>query len=58
VSVANTLRQSGYTESLSAFGYADGRFKYLPDFPDAERRALGRRVDIVVMPTIGRADEE
>ena len=58
VSVADTLRQSGYTENLSAFGYADGRFSYLPDLPDQERRALGRRVDIVVMPTIGRTDEE
>ena len=58
ISVANTLRQSGYTESLSAFGYADGRYKYLPNLPDKERRALGRRVDIVIMPTIGRIDEE
>ncbi|MGY9004100.1 MAG: OmpA/MotB family protein [Rhodospirillales bacterium] len=58
VAVANTIRQSGYTEDLSAFGFADGRFKYLPALPDQEKRALGRRVDIVVMPTIGRIDEE
>jgi len=58
VSVANRLRQSGYTENLTAFGYADGRYVYLPDLPEKEKRALGRRVDIVVMPTAGRIDEE
>ncbi len=51
--VANALKRSGYTEDIIAFGYADSRFKELPDMPKAERSALGRRVDIVVFPTVG-----
>lgn len=51
--VANALKRSGYTEDIVAFGYANSRFKELPDMPEAERRALGRRVDIVVFPTVG-----
>jgi chemotaxis protein MotB len=51
--VANALKQSGYTEDIIAFGYADSRFKELPDMPETARSALGRRVDIVVFPTVG-----
>ena len=51
--VANALMRAGYTEDIVAFGYADSRFKELPDMPAAERRTLGRRVDIVVFPTVG-----
>lgn len=51
--VANALKQSGYTEDIIAFGYADSRFRELPDMPEAARSALGRRVDIIVFPTVG-----
>ena len=53
VAVANALRRSGYREHVVAYGYADSRFEELPDLVPEERRALGRRVDIVVMPTVG-----
>ncbi len=51
--VANALKRSGYTEDIIAFGYASSRFTELPEMPAAERSALGRRVDIVVFPTVG-----
>lgn len=51
--VANALKRSGYTEDIIAYGYADSRFGELPDIPIIDRRALGRRVDIVVFPTVG-----
>ncbi len=58
VAVANTIRRSGYTADLSAFGFSDSRFKYLTALPDKEKLAFGRRVDIVVLPTVGRIDEK
>ena len=51
--VANTLRRSGYAEDIIAFGFADSRFSQLPDLPTDQRHALGRRVDIVVLPNGG-----
>ncbi len=51
--VANALRRSGYTEDIVAYGFADSRFSQLPDLPVDQRRALGRRVDIVVLPNVG-----
>ncbi len=51
--VANALRRSGYTEDIIAYGYADSRFSQLPDLPADQRRALGRRVDIVVLANAG-----
>ncbi len=51
--VANTLRRSGYAEDIVAFGFADSRFSQLPDLPTDQRHALGRRVDIVVLPNAG-----
>jgi len=51
--VANSLRRSGYTEDITAYGYGDSRFAELPDVVAAERMALARRVDIVVLPTVG-----
>lgn len=53
VAVANALRRAGYPDEISAFGYSDTRFSELPDLPDEKRRALARRVDIVVMPVLG-----
>jgi chemotaxis protein MotB len=56
VSVANTLKQSGYEDGIIPYGFASARFSDLPtDLSDAERRALGRRVDIVILPTVGGA---
>ena len=51
--VANALKRSGYTEDIIAFGYASSRFAELPEMPVTQRSALGRRVDIVVFPTVG-----
>ena len=51
--VANALRRSGYTEDIIAYGFADSRFSQLPDLPTDQRHALGRRVDIVVLPNAG-----
>lgn len=53
VAVANALRRSGYREDVVAYGFADSRFAELPEMAPDRRRALGRRVDIVVMPTVG-----
>jgi chemotaxis protein MotB len=50
--VANALTRAGYAEEIVAFGYADSRFDELPDMPAAERRVLGSRVDVVVLPTV------
>ena len=51
--VANALRRSGYTDDIIAYGYADSRYSQLPDLSPAERAKLGRRVDIVIFPTVG-----
>ncbi len=51
--VANALRRSGYAEDIVAYGFADSRFSQLPDLPTDQRHALGRRVDIVVLPNGG-----
>jgi len=51
--VANSIRRSGYTEDIVAFGYADSGYNDLPDMPEQSRRALARRVDVVVFPTVG-----
>ena len=51
--VANALRRSGYTDDILAYGYADSRFTQLPNLPAEQRAELGRRVDVVVFPTVG-----
>ncbi len=53
IAVANSFKRSGYTEDIIAYGYSDSRYSQLPDLPEEERRQLGRRVDIMVMPTAG-----
>jgi len=52
LAVANSLRNAGYRDKIVGFGYADSRFHKLPEMAEAERRALGRRVDIIVMPGV------
>ena len=54
IAVANLLRRSGYTEDIIAFGFADSMFTQLPDMPEDDRKRLGRRVDIVILATVGR----
>ncbi|PHS78740.1 MAG: chemotaxis protein MotB [Rhodospirillaceae bacterium] len=51
--VANSLRQAGYTDDIFAFGYADSRYQQLPKLNEAERAAMGRRVDIIILPSVG-----
>ncbi len=51
--VANALRQSGYTDDITAFGYADGRFGQLSDLPGADRSALAGRIEVIIRPTAG-----
>jgi len=51
--VANALRRSGYTDDIIAYGYADSRYGQLPELAAAERNQLGRRVDVVIFPTVG-----
>lgn len=49
MTVANALRRAGYTRPLTAFGFGDTRFEEVPaDLPAERRRALARRVDIVI----------
>ena len=53
-SVANAIRRSGYEDDVIAFGLADSHYGGLPlSLSDEERSKLARRVDIVVLPTVG-----
>lgn len=52
-SVANALRESGYTDDIIAFGYGDSRFEQLGDLPASERAAMAGRVEIVIRPISG-----
>lgn len=51
--VANTIRRSGYTDDIYAYGYADSRYHQLQDLGAEARMRLARRVDVVVFPTVG-----
>lgn len=51
--VSNALRASGYTDDIIAYGYADSRYAQLPDIAVEERLKMGRRVDVVIFPTVG-----
>ena len=53
-SVANAIRRSGYEDDIVAFGYADAQYQQLPpSLSNEERDKLARRVDIVILPTVG-----
>jgi len=52
IAVANELRRSGYTETITSYGYADSLYSQLPKMAETERRILSRRIDIVSRPTI------
>lgn len=52
VAVANDLVRAGYAEDLLALGYADTRYHQIPESVGEEaRRTMGRRVDVIVLPT-------
>lgn len=51
--VANTIRRSGYTDEIFAFGYGASRYDQLPKIEEEKRLQLARRVDIVIFPTVG-----
>ena len=53
VSVANTLRQSGYLNDITAFGYADSRPGPLSGLSEDRRDTLARRIEIIVRPEAG-----
>ena len=50
---ANAIKQSGYTDDIIAYGYADSRSAQLSDLPEGVDGALVRRIDIVIRPTAG-----
>jgi chemotaxis protein MotB len=52
-SIANTLRQSGYQRSITAFGYAASRPKNLKGSLANEGSALARRLEIIIRPEAG-----
>ena len=49
--VANALKQSGYTDDIIAYGYADSRSAPLPDSPEGIGGGMARRIEIVIRPT-------
>ena len=53
IAVANTLKRSGYPDDIIPIGFSDSQYGTLPDVADDRKRALARRVDIVIMPTVG-----
>ncbi|MAE44783.1 MAG: chemotaxis protein MotB [Magnetovibrio sp.] len=53
VAVTNALKRSGYTEDIIAYGYSDSLYSQLPDVTEEQRQAMGRRVDIMVLPNVG-----
>lgn len=53
VSVGNALRQAGYADKLATYGYSGSRVSGIAEISVTQRRALTRRVDIVIKPNIG-----
>ena len=52
IAVANELRRSGYTETITSYGYADSLYSQLPKMAESERREHSRRIDIIIRPTV------
>jgi chemotaxis protein MotB len=51
--VANVLTRAGYPDNVMTRGYADTRYRQLPaSMGEEERRAINRRVDVVILPTV------
>ena len=54
VSVANELRNTGYTRAITVLGLADSRFEHIShDLPLERRNELAARVDLVIHPFSG-----
>lgn len=54
IAVGNALRRAGYLDDIVAFGFGDSLFGDVSaELPVEKRNALGRRVDIMVMPIGG-----
>lgn len=51
LAVGSALKQSGFTNDFFAYGYGDSGFEELPDVALAQKQALARRVDIMVLQT-------
>ena len=50
--VAIALRETGYQRNIIVLGLGDSRFRHInPDLSDELRRALARRVDIIIHAT-------
>jgi len=57
VSVARLLRDAGYAGEILTRGFGDARFPYIsPDFVETRRRALARRVDVVIFDDAGEIE--
>ncbi len=52
VTVGNALREAGYADGLALYAYSTARLSGIEGLPEAQRRALDRRVDIVIKPNI------
>ncbi len=53
--MAARLQDNCYRKDMVALGFGDARFADLPqDLPTAQRRALARRVDIIIHETAAR----
>ena len=53
IAVANALRRSGYTEDVIAYGFSDSRYDQLSGLSAAERQTVARRVDVIILATVG-----
>ena len=54
IAVSNALKESGYAETITSYGYADTRFNQLPQNLSIDaRNQLARRVDVVIFPNVG-----
>ncbi|GAB4120600.1 MAG: flagellar motor protein MotS [Rhodothalassiaceae bacterium] len=50
--VARALSEAGYRRAVRVFGHADANYGDIsPALPEAERRRLGRRIDIAILAT-------
>ncbi len=49
--IANYLKSVGVSQPIRIYGMADGHFADLPDLPPADRLALARRIEIVILPS-------
>ena len=49
-SVANALKQAGYSKSVAAYGFSNGRGSELSGLSEADRNLFADRVEIVIHP--------